>query len=67
VVSQQPRSGPGPHGNFVAGYEVMIRTEAGHTGTLFVPADQYGPEKVKPLLAALAARLDAVGSLTDKS
>lgn len=36
----------------------------GHEGTIFIPYSDYTSEKVKPVLAALAARLDAIGSLS---
>jgi hypothetical protein len=66
VVSQQPKSGPGPHGNYVAGVEVMIRTGLGNTGSLFVPMADFSPERIRPLAASLAQRLDDVSRLTEK-
>lgn len=67
VVSQRPTTGQNAHGTYVQGQEVRIKTGMGHEGTVFIPYDQLTPEKAKPLLASLALRLDAVGSLTDKS
>lgn len=63
-VTQRPTTGPDDHGRYVQGQEIRIRTRAGHEGTVFVPYSAYSPEKVKPMLASLAARLDAVGSLS---
>lgn len=67
MISQRPTTGQNAHGNYVGGQEVRIRTGMGHEGVLFIPYDQLAPEKAKPLLAALALRLDAVGSLSSKT
>lgn len=52
---------------YVQGQEVRIRTGMGHEGTVFVAYSDYAPEKIKPILANLALRLDSVGSLSSKS
>lgn len=67
MISQRPTTGQNASGQYVQGQEVRIRTGMGHEGTVFVPYDAYAPEKIRPLLAALALRLDTVGSLSDKS
>lgn len=67
VISQRPTTGQNASGQYVQGQEVRIRTGNGHEGTVFVPYDQYAPEKIKPILASLALRLDSIGSLNDKS
>lgn len=59
-------TGADEHGRYVQGQEVRIRTNAGHEGTVFVPYSKYDADKVKPILASLAARLDSVGQLSSK-
>lgn len=64
VQHQEPTTGQNSAGRYVTGTRVYIQTAMGHKGSAFIPDDQYSPEKVKPVLAALAARLDGVGSLS---
>lgn len=65
VVGQAPASKVNPSGTDVQeGYDVTFVTGQGHTGTVFVPLSQYRPDRVKELIAARAAMLDQVGSLT---
>ena len=64
VIGQQPTTGQNARGQYVQGQRIHIRTKAGHEGDLFVPYSDYAPEKVTPLLASLAARLDSVGKLS---
>lgn len=66
VVSQRPTTGQNSHGQYVQGQEVRIRTGMGHEGTVFIPYAEYSADKAQPALASLAARLDAVGSLSNK-
>lgn len=67
VVSQRPTTGQDAHGHYVAGQEVRIKTGMGHEGTVFVAYSDYAPERLRPILASLALRLDAVGSLKSPS
>lgn len=66
VISQQPSTGLNDHGQYVKGQEIRIRTGMGHEGTVFVPYADYDAVKAKAKLAALALRLDSVGSLSSK-
>lgn len=38
----------------------------GHEGTVFIPYSEYSADRAQPMLASLASRLDAVGSLSSK-
>lgn len=51
-------------GRYVRGIEVAFTTRAGHSGTVFIPGDQYSPENVSVAVAAQAALMDAVGQLS---
>jgi hypothetical protein len=51
-------------GRFVRGVEVSFVSAAGHSGTVFVPEDQYTPDAVKAAVSAKAALMDQIGTLT---
>lgn len=49
---------------FVRGVEVQFTTGLGHSGSVFIPQDIYNnTDQAKPLIAAAAAQMDAIGSL----
>lgn len=64
VTSQTERTDIASDGTPVRGMAVYYTTGAGHAGSVFVPASQYTPDNVRAMIAAAAARLDAVGALT---
>jgi hypothetical protein len=50
---------------FVRGVEIAFVTGLGHSGSVFVPQDVYSnTDQVKAMVAAAAAQMDAVGSLS---
>jgi hypothetical protein len=51
-------------GRFVRGVEVSFVSAKGHSGTVFIPEDQYSPETVAKAVGDKAALMDAVGDLT---
>lgn len=53
-------------GNPVSGYRVSFITGAGQKGSVFVPEEHYTPDKVRTLIAAQAARMDAVAALAEQ-
>jgi hypothetical protein len=63
VTSQTPTTAAGENGQLASGQMINIRTGLGNTGQVFVPYSEYRPEVVRPKLADLAARLDAVAGL----
>ena len=59
-----PTMGQGPDSRYGKGQEITIRTGSGLTGSVFVPESQYAADLVRPILASLAARLEAVHKLS---
>lgn len=51
-------------GNPTVGHVVAFLTGNGGRGTVFVPEDHYNPDTVRTLIAAKAATVDQIGSLT---
>lgn len=64
VISQREDFQAGPSGNLTAGVVVTFTTASGITGSVFVPNADYQPEKVRALIAARAASMEAVHKLT---
>ena len=64
VTSQQETTETTPGVGFTRGFRVFFTTDVGNSGSVFVPAGQYAPDKVKALIAAAATTMDAVSSLT---
>lgn len=67
VTGQAERTDIAADGTPVRGMVVYFTTGAGHQGSVFVPASQYTPDTVRAMIAAAAARMDAVGALTSES
>jgi hypothetical protein len=63
IVSQREDYRPGPTGAFTAGVVITFRTAGGHTGSVFVPDNQYTLDVVRAAVALRAASMDAVGAL----
>lgn len=53
-------------GQVVTGHLVYFITGDGHRDSVFVPDDHYTPDSVRALIAAQAARADAVGQLSSQ-
>lgn len=64
INSQVQTSGRDAAGNFGEGYDVYFTTGNGHTGKVFVADRAYNVDNVRAAVAAKAATIDAVGSLT---
>lgn len=67
VTSQVRRTRVDDAGEVRDGYDVAFTTGAGHAGVIFVPDRLYTPDRVREAIAAQAALLDSVGSLTADS
>lgn len=65
VTSQQETTDVNDAQQFVPGYRVYFRTNAGHAGSVFVPRTQYSPANVRTIIAAHADELDQVGALSE--
>lgn len=55
------------NGQFARGWEVTYQLDTGHTGTVFLPTNQFNPDSVKAAVAADAAQLYQVVNLTNQS
>lgn len=66
VTGQAERTDIAADGTPVRGFTVYFSTGAGHQGSVFVPAGQYSTDTVRAMIAAAAARMDAVGALTSE-
>lgn len=64
VTGQQETMDLSAGGTYVAGVKVSFQTTRGTLGSVFVPSDQYAPERVRQLVAERAAAIDAVDGLT---
>ena len=64
VTSQQETTETTPGVGFSRGFRVFFTTDAGNSGSVFVPLAQYTADKVKALIAAAATTMDTVSSLT---
>lgn len=64
VTGQAERTDIAADGTPVRGMTVYFTTGAGHQGSVFVPAAQYTADNVRAMIAAAAARMDEIGSLT---
>lgn len=64
VTAQVPATMPGPNGKFQKGVNISFVTTKGFAGEVFVPDTMYEVEQVRQIIAAQAAKLDAVGGLT---
>lgn len=63
VTGQQTATRADPAGRFVHGVVVSFTTAAGHSGEVFAPDAVYTPDRVRAMVAAAAAQMDAIGSL----
>ncbi|HUZ84158.1 MAG TPA: hypothetical protein VMU66_05650 [Gaiellales bacterium] len=64
ITAQREDYRPGPTGAFVAGVVVTFRLPSGTTGSVFIPDSQYSAEIVRAAIAARAAVMEAVNTLT---
>ena len=64
VTGQVEYTQVGQTGPPVPGVKVFYITGQGHSGSVFVPQDVYNAAHVRDAVAAAAARMDAIGSLT---
>jgi hypothetical protein len=64
VTQQQETTEPGPTGNYVQGVRISFRTAGGVNGSVFLQASDYTVPAARTAIAARAAQLDAVQSLT---
>lgn len=64
ITTQVETFDVGPTGTFVQGIRVGFRTVTGAIGSVFLPSDQYTVERVRSLVAARAAAMDATAALT---
>ncbi len=64
VVSQTETVDQDAGGAFVPGVRVTVRTAAGDQASVFVPLTDYRPERVRELIEARVATLEAVRGLT---
>jgi len=64
VLDSVPGPGQDESGALAQGYTIHIVTGLGQKGQLFVPTSRYQVETVRPLLAKLAATLDAVKGMS---
>jgi len=68
VTGQQQTMRIGPTGDATHGVEVMFSTGHGVAGSVFVPDSVYAdPQQVREAVAARAAQLDAVSTMTSDS
>lgn len=67
VTGQNEQTTIQPGGQPVKGVQVYFTTGQGHSGSVFIPYNQYNPEYVREQIADAAAKLDAIGSLTSSS
>jgi hypothetical protein len=63
VLSQQETFGTDAQGRAVEGVKVYFQTKGGHTGSIFIPKDEYTVDNVKAQLMEQVAKMDAVGQL----
>lgn len=52
------------NGDYGNGIVVSFMTNKGNRGSVFVPMKDYQPQRVRELVAAKAAQMDAVSDLT---
>ena len=64
VTSQKEDFQLDDHNQPVNGVLVYFNTARGHKGSVFVPASEYTPDRVRALIRQKAATMDAVGMLT---
>ncbi|HXG40212.1 MAG TPA: hypothetical protein VNJ28_04645 [Candidatus Limnocylindrales bacterium] len=63
VVSQTETVDQDAGGSFVPGVRVVVRTRAGDQVSVFVPLAEYRPDRVRELIEARVATLEAVRGL----
>jgi hypothetical protein len=64
VTGQQETSDIGPQGTYVPGVRVTFQLENGTVGQVFLAQADYSVEKARAAIAAKAATMAAVSSLT---
>ncbi len=67
VEYQQESTQVGTGNRVVQGFTVGFVTGLGAHGSVFVPRDTYTPDAVRLAIAAQAAQLDAIATLTSQS
>lgn len=67
VTGQVETTTIGTDNRLVNGITVSFLTGDGVSGSVFVPNDQYTPDRVRAAIAARAGLLDAVQSMTHES
>ena len=67
VTGQIEQTQVGANGTLVQGMTITFTTGTGTTGSVFVPLAQYNAATVKAMIAAQAAKIDAVAALTHES
>lgn len=64
VTGQQETTETTPGVGFTRGFRVFFTTDAGNSGSVFVPVGQYEAGKVRALIAAAATTMDDISGLT---
>jgi len=64
VTSQQETTGADANGRYGEGYRITFTTDAGQSGTIFVPDAQYNQETVRNLINAKVAAMQNVIGLS---
>jgi hypothetical protein len=64
VTSQLETYGPDATGQAVEGVKITFRTGKGVTASVFVPKSRYTPDNARAAIAAQAAAIDAVHTMT---
>lgn len=67
VTTSLPKTEIGLDGSPSKGLQVNYTTTAGGNGSVFVPAGQDSVDNIRALVAAAAAKTDAINSLTSDS
>lgn len=68
VTAQQMKTQLSQGGAFAEGYQVFFVTNAGHSGSVFIPNNVYlNTDLTKQTIATAAAQLDITGALSSES
>lgn len=66
VISQTPGLGKLPSGMFGQGINIVFTLENGTSGSVFVPNEDYTPEKVRQAIHDRASIMHSVSNLSGK-
>lgn len=64
VTAQNEGMGRKVDGSFTQGVAVQFQTNAGTSGSVFIPNSEYTPEKVRAAIADRVSMMHAVNQLT---